>query len=67
MSCYTSEALNIKISGSESFTRRLAPGSELGVNWERAGSWEQGVMGARLSSQLTPAHSQLTPACSLAP
>ena len=50
----------IKISGSESFTRWLAPGSELGVNWERAGSWELEVMGARLSSQLTPA-------CSLAP
>ena len=50
-----------KISGSESFTRWLAPGSELGVNWERAGSWELGVMGARLSSQLTPSSLQLAP------
>ena len=32
-----------KISGSESFTRWLAPGSELGASWEQAGtSWSEG-------------------------
>ena len=41
-SCQKIEYFSRIISGSESFTRWLAPGSELGASWERAG-----VRGAR--------------------
>ena len=70
----------IKISGSESFTRWLAPGSELGVNWERAGargvSWSEGsetnvILGFRVPTTIglwkPPAGSPCSQLAPLAP
>ena len=56
-----------KISGSESFTGWLAPGSELGASWERAGaSWSEGsetnvILGFRIPTTIGLRKPQLAP------
>ena len=66
-----------KISGSESFTRWLAPGSELGASWEQAGtSWSKGsemnvILGFRVPTTIglrkPPAGSPCSQLAPLAP
>ena len=57
----TKRKTQIKISGSESFTRWLAPGSELGVNWELGAGSDGSKVELPAHSSSLPAHSSLLP------